>query len=280
MSNSLWNSGQCSLLNEIKSELAKADRLCGQWGLRDAGEDAEEQERAEAFVQSAFEKSLVLMEMVDLPKTRDRVLEIYEQAKGDLIETKNSVNLCEPYLVWSYRLAQIIEAPEIASSLKTDDSIEQGLPSGMSQLEQLSDAFHRTALKLKKRYAQRAGFVIADEYDVQDLWGALLVSRFADVRPEEWVPSHAGKATRMDVLLKAESIVLETKMIRDGLTDGKVGDELIVDIDHYKKHPDCKALFCFVYDPEHRLKNPVALETDLSSRADELSVLVRVRPKR
>jgi REase_DpnII-MboI len=25
---------------------------------------------------------------------------------------------------------------------------------------------------------------------------------------------------------------------------------------HYRKHPDCKTLVCFVYDPDHRLLNP------------------------
>ena len=91
---------------------------------------------------------------------------------------------------------------------------------------------------------------------MQNLFEALLHTRFEDIRPEEWTPSYAGKASRMDFLLKEEQIMVEMKMIRKGLTDGRVGEELIIDSERYKAHPDCKGLFCFVYDPEHRLKNP------------------------
>ena len=40
-----------------------------------------------------------------------------------------------------------------------------------------------------------------DEYDVQDLFHALLTIYFEDIRKEEWSPSYAGGASRMDFLL-------------------------------------------------------------------------------
>jgi len=107
----------------------------------------------------------------------------------------------------------------------------------------------------------------------------LLETQFDDVRPEEWGPSHAGSASRVDFFLKQEGVLVETKMTRDGLTDRKLGDELIVDIDRYKKMPDCKALVCFVYDRDHRLTNPNVLENDLSKTTDGLEVRVLIRPK-
>jgi hypothetical protein len=128
--------------------------------------------------------------------------------------------------------------------------------------------------------AQRAEIAIADEYDLQYLFGALLETGFLDIRTEEWTESHTGKPARMDFLLKQEFVVVETKMTREGLTDSKLGDELILDIDRYKKHAGSKALFCFVYDPDHRLKNPSGLEADLSRRTDGLLVRVRIRPMR
>lgn len=156
----------------------------------------------------------------------------------------------------------------------------EDMPSAMVRVEQLCDSFHAVALKLQARPTGRTGLAIEDEYDVQYLLGALLVTRFSDVRPEETTPSQAGKSARIDFLLKKEAVLVETKMIRAGLTDAKLGDELIVDIERYKKHPDCKALFCFVYDPEHKLKNPTALEADLSRKTDGLLVRVRIRPVR
>jgi len=66
---------------------------------------------------------------------------------------------------------------------------------------------------------------------------------------------------------------------RDRLNDKRLGEELIIDIAHYQQRPDCRALVCFVYDQGHHLKNPQALENDLSKRHNELDVRVLIRPK-
>jgi hypothetical protein len=157
--------------------------------------------------------------------------------------------------------------------------MEADFHSATARLIELANSFHRVALRLRTRHADRPPFLINDEYDVQDLFAALLETRFEDVRREEWGPSYAGGATRVDFFLKNESVLLETKMTREGLTDRKLGEELIVDIAHYKQRSNCKALACFVYDPEHRLKNPNGLENDLSRRDEHLEVRVLIRPK-
>ena len=64
-----------------------------------------------------------------------------------------------------------------------------------------------------------------------------------------------------------------------GLKWDGIGEELIIDVAHYKQVPRCQALVCFVYDPEHRLRNPRGIENDLSKVADGLEVRVLVRPK-
>jgi hypothetical protein len=151
--------------------------------------------------------------------------------------------------------------------------------SATARLVQLVDSFHRVVLRLRARHANRPPFLVNDEYDVQDLFAALLETRFEDVRREEWGPSYAGGATRVDFFLKNESVLFETKMMRDSLSDRKVGEELIIDIAHYKQRPECKALVCFVYDPDHRLKSPQALENDLSKQDNHLDVRVLIRPR-
>ena len=105
-----------------------------------------------------------------------------------------------------------------------------------------------------------------DEYDVKNLLHALLRLFFDDIRNEEWTPSYAGKPARMDFLLKKEKKVIEVKNTRKGLTDKELGDQLIIDVDRYKSHPDCDKLICFVYDPEGRIGNPEGLMTDLNKR--------------
>ncbi len=139
--------------------------------------------------------------------------------------------------------------------------------------------FHQFATQLKNRHNQRDTIAIEDEYDVQDLLHAVLKIHFDDVREEEYTPSYAGSSTRMDFLLKNEEIVIEVKKTRNGLKDKEVGEQLILDVAHYKNHPNCTELFCFVYDPENRIKNPRGLESDLSKLSDQdLKVIVFIRP--
>jgi len=138
--------------------------------------------------------------------------------------------------------------------------------------------FPRYVRQLSERHGGRVALVVNDEYDVQDHLHALLRLHFDDVREEEWTPSYGATRTRMDFLLKRERTVVETKMTRPGLDQRKVVDELIVDKEHYRQHPDCQTLVCFVYDPEQRLTNPDALERDLADVEGRLLTRVVVAP--
>jgi len=144
----------------------------------------------------------------------------------------------------------------------------------------ICERFNIIANTLLHRHKRRSTLKIQDEYDVQDLLGALLKLHFSDVRPEEWTPSYTGNASRMDYLLKPEQIVVETKMTRKGLGQKEVVTELAEDILRYQSHQDCKTLICFVYDPAGRCSHPTALEHDLSKDHSTLRIIVIVQPKR
>jgi len=143
----------------------------------------------------------------------------------------------------------------------------------------ICDRFPIVANALTDRYDKRETILITDEYDVQDLLGALLKLHFADVRPEEWTPSYAGNASRMDFLLKPEQLVVEAKMTRKGLGQKELVTQLAEDILRYQSHQDCKTLICFVYDPTGKCSNPTALENDLTKNHGGLQVVVIVQPK-
>lgn len=126
-----------------------------------------------------------------------------------------------------------------------DEGPEQGPhQTPMLLIEQICSRFHLVARQLRSRHSGRGTLDVQDEYDAQDLMHALLVLHFADVRPEEYTPSYAGKASRMDFLLKEESLVLELKMTRPGLGPKELSAQLIEDIERYKAHPDCQGLVC------------------------------------
>lgn len=148
-----------------------------------------------------------------------------------------------------------------------------------SLVQQVCSRFPLFARQLGLRHEKRPTIIFTDEYDVQDALHALLRLHFDDVRSEEWVPSYGGNASRTDFLLKREQIVVETKMTSKKLNQKEVANQLIIDKERYKTHPDCKTLICFVYDPEHICQNPAALEADLSSSENPMKVIVCVAPK-
>lgn len=143
----------------------------------------------------------------------------------------------------------------------------------------LCDRFHLIAKQLRQRHDDRATLDINDEYDVQDLLHSLLKIYFDDVRPEEWNPSYAGSSTRSDFLLKDEQTIIEVKKTRAGLKAKQLGEQLIIDIAHYKNHPDCKTLYCFVYDPEGYISNPKGIQNDLTKKQKGFNVIVNIIPK-
>jgi hypothetical protein len=145
-------------------------------------------------------------------------------------------------------------------------------------IEVIVKGLRRAMHPLTHRRKGSQSLVFSNEYDVQDLLHALLRPWIGDIRPEEFTPSYAGSSTRMDFLLPDYSLVIETKVVRDRSHAKKVGDELIIDIEHYRAHPDCKHLWCVIYDPEHLITNAEGFKADLEGQrtAKDGEVTVRV----
>lgn len=172
---------------------------------------------------------------------------------------------------------RLIRQLEIKSS--TSIEAESSAVSQQQALLTILEKFHSVATQFRNRYDNRSTITINDEYDVQDLMNGLLRINFEDVRKEEYTPSYAGGSTRVDFLLKREKILFEVKKTRPTLKDKDIGNQLIVDIAHYKSHPDCKQLICFVYDPDNLVANPRGLEDDLKRlSSEEMLVEVYIRP--
>ncbi|MGA8651858.1 MAG: hypothetical protein WB677_14780 [Xanthobacteraceae bacterium] len=170
------------------------------------------------------------------------------------------------------RLNLIDEGPAPASSIENEVQNERNL-------ELLIERFHRVVSQIRIRREARPTLDVKDEYDVQDLLHALLKIFFDDIRDEEWTPSYAGGSKRIDFLIPKLKIAVEVKKSRPTLNARKLGDELIIDIAHYQTRPQCRTLYCFVYDPDNHITNPHGLESDLSKKHDELTVRVMIMPR-
>jgi hypothetical protein len=163
--------------------------------------------------------------------------------------------------------------------LENEKSVDQIDKNPLNALNIIITRFHLIAKQIRKRYSDRATLDVKDEYDLQDLLHSLLKLFFNDIRPESYVPTYAGSNSRIDFIIKNESIAIETKMTRNSLKTKEIGDQLIIDIERYKKHPDIDTLVCFVYDPESWIENPEGIETDLSGPREKLNIIVRIEPK-
>lgn len=139
--------------------------------------------------------------------------------------------------------------------------------------------FHLFARQLAHRHDDRTALTITDEYDVQDLFHAILLLHFDDVRPEEVTPSYAGNSSRVDFYLPDARTVVEVKMTRDSLPQRRVVDQLIEDATRYASMKHVDTLVCLVYDPGNHCHNPAALERDVAESGRKLLVHAVVCPR-
>ena len=81
----------------------------------------------------------------------------------------------------------------------------------------------------------------------------------------------------MDFLLPKYKLVLELKLVRDAGHGRSIGNELILDIEHYRRHPRCDHMWCVIYDPGHHIPNAGGLMSDLEGQRTTPDGAVNVR---
>lgn len=219
----------------------------------------------------------LLEEFMDLPPHEPESLEYWKERRVRIEAALEENGL--RYYRFGRVLPQGTAAVDVEPAMLRTDA---PLPSKPTTVEELLlivvQGLRRAMHPLSHRRKGATPLSFGSEYDVQDLLHALLRPWIGDIRPEEFTPSYAGTSTRMDFLLPAHSLVIETKIVRDRSHAKRVGDEVIVDIEHYRCHPECKILWCVIYDPDHLITNAEGLRADLEGRrgAKEGEVLVKV----
>lgn len=179
-----------------------------------------------------------------------------------------------------YRFGRVLPQG-VAAEISPPEAGEKSAPIRPAKVEELLEiiirGLRRAMHPLTHRRKGTQPLSFGNEYDVQDLLHALLRPWVSDIRPEEFTPSYAGTSTRMDFLLPVHHLVIETKIVRDRAHARRVGDELIIDIEHYRKHPACSSLWCVIYDPGELITNAEGLRTDLAGPRTSADGTVCVR---
>lgn len=209
----------------------------------------------------------IIEEFMDLPPVSTGPIELFGMQVEDPLATytakKNRlVKVMEEHGLRYYRGGRILPI-----GVKPDPTIPTAGPQKPTNIEELLRVIIRGLPRamhpLTHRRKGSTNLVFESEYDVQDLLHSQLRPWIHDIRPEEYTPSYAGSSTRMDFLLPEYKLVMEIKRVRDKTHAAKIGDELIIDIEHYRRHKQCNSLWCVIYDPLHLLSNPAGLAADL-----------------
>lgn len=177
------------------------------------------------------------------------------------------------------RVIQISQPEPVDTNPIKSKEVEGTKPTSLDELLRIIiRGLPRAMQPLIHRRKGAQSLLFNSEYDIQDLLHALMRPWISDIRPEEFCPSYAGKNTRMDFLLPEHNLVIETKRVRDKAHASKVGDELIIDIEHYRKHQNANHLWCVIYDPDLYISNPKGMINDIEGERStpEGKIVVKV----
>ena len=145
------------------------------------------------------------------------------------------------------------------------------------------DSFPTSAGVLARRRRKKLAFEIHDEYDVQDLFYALVLPVVSDMVPEDPASKVAGKASRIDFTSKSTGLGVESKHLKGSGDATRVREEILIDEMTYQEHPYLHTVVVHVHDPhEHiALSARPAFEADLSTTVTlggrTVRYIVRVR---
>lgn len=208
----------------------------------------------------------------EAPQGSERMDRVYGWARG--IEARSPGRLNDVLVGVAAQMVDNTDIPEgdraflrreghVPTLLQAVDTTPE-LPSSIEQLlERIIRGLPRATRPLRYRRKGSAVLEFSNEYDLQSLFHSLISPWVKDIRPEEYTPSYAGSSTRIDFLLADHDLVVELKFVRDRSHATKVGNELVLDVAHYRAHPSCRFMWAVIYDPEGLISNPDGLRNDL-----------------
>lgn len=216
----------------------------------------------------------------DVPQTQPS-LEISMAPKLEFPPVETPAEFIEPqHAVASSERARHGNGMAGQSRSTADSSTdEDSVTDAIGRLRKICSAFHRVTRQLRQRRDERPTLEVEDERDVLDLLHTLLCIEYDHIEAEEWTPTYANGSTRTDLWLKHEGIVIIAKKTKQGIGVKALTHQISVDFEQYGTHPDCKLMFCFIYDPEGRIGHPKGLEADLTLNYNGRRVEALVSPK-
>ena len=177
----------------------------------------------------------------------------------------------------------VLDAAFLLDALSASPQNRIARASVVHDILRLIDSFPKAAAVLATRKRGRHPFAIDDEYDVQDLFHAMIQPLVPDIVEEDPAPKVAGHSTRLDFTSKATQIGFEIKHLKKPGDATTAREEILLDERTYQEHPYIETVIAFVSDPETHIALPdrTAFEADLSQTVvvggRSVRYIVRVR---
>jgi hypothetical protein len=181
------------------------------------------------------------------------------------------------------RVLDALDAAMLLDALSASPAGQLVRRSALDGVLAVVDHFAASAGVLANRQRGRTPLTIQDEYDVQDLFYALVLPLVPDMVPEDPAPKVAGKSTRLDFTSKTVRLGIELKHVKSASHATNVREELLLDERTYQEHPYVDTVVAFVHDPAGHIARSArtSFEADLSTTVTvngrSVRYIVRVR---
>jgi hypothetical protein len=152
------------------------------------------------------------------------------------------------------------EGKDLTHELLFQEMNHEAADVNVSTIFQICRRLRHTAQTLSARKRKKPNFVIADEYDVQDLLLAVLRAHLKQVISEEPFSKVANAASgRADLAIQKLGVLIEVKLARTADDQRRILDDFGKDLNLYAKWPHLKHLIFFIYN-SHLLADAEAFE--------------------
>jgi hypothetical protein len=186
-----------------------------------------------------------------------------------LAVVEHALRISQPSVMASIARGDIYSATDAAFAF---EGIADGAGGSLARRSLLDnvlsvvDAFPASAAILRNRQRGRQAFEIGDEYDVQDLFRALILPTVPDLVPEDPASKVAGKSSRLDFVSKSARLGFELKHLKSLSDRERVRTDVILDEHVYHAHPYIDTVVVLVSDPGSAwpLAERLVFERDLS----------------
>ncbi len=158
------------------------------------------------------------------------------------------------------RLLPFAKGKDYTNELLFDSLSARAPAPDIALLLRICERLPDSARVLASRQRRKSPYIVADEYDVQDLLQAVIRAYFKYSVQEEPIGKVGGaKSARADLAIEDLGVIVEVKFVRGAADQNRIVEELAQDLLQYSKWQPLQTFIYMIYNSRD-LRDPEALE--------------------